>query len=148
MVNDSFLYRLIIFAIASFGGWLFTYSGISGILKTRKRKELETSRTTGRVVEHVRYQKQRRVRKRSYVSTYWRSIVEFTAWGRQYRLEGVVRDGKPAVGETVEVKYDPDDPSHFHYPGQLEGNMRFDGITIAVGVLWLILALYLTVKAL
>ena len=148
MMNNPFLYRLIIFAIASSGGWIFTYIGISGILETLKRKSRETSRARGRVVEHIRYQGRRRRRGRSYDYTYWRSLVEFTAWGRQYRLEGVVRDGKPAVGETVEIEYDPDDPSHFHYPGQLEGDMRFDGITLVAGALWLVLAFFLTMRAL
>ena len=73
-------------------------------------------------------------------------IVEFDAEGRHYRLEGVVHEGKPAVGETVELWYDPDDPTHFHLKGDLERRLRNDCITAVIGVLWAMLSVLMTLE--
>ena len=100
-MSKAMLNQLIVYAIISFGGWLFAYIGVSGIREARKRQEAENAVTTAKVVEHVKYQKRSRRRHRSYVYTYWRAVMEFDAEGRHYRLEGVVQEGKPAVGETV-----------------------------------------------
>lgn len=146
-MNKEKLNQLIIYAIISFGGWLFTYIGVSGILEARKRQEAENAVTTAKVVEHVKYQKRSRRRARSRVNTYysyWRAVLEFVAEGRHYRLEGVVQEGKPAVGETVEIWYDPNDPTHFHQEGQLERGLRNDAIVAMLGVLWGILSVFFT----
>ena len=70
-MNNSFLIRVVVYAIISLGGWLFTYMGITGIRETHVRREAETALTTGKVVEHVRYQKRSRRRGRRRVYTYW-----------------------------------------------------------------------------
>ena len=101
------------------------------------------------MVEHVKYQKRSRRRARSHVYTvytYWRAVLEFDAASRHYRLEGVVQEGKPAVGETVDIWYDPNDPTHFHQEGQLERGLRNDAIVAVLGVLWGILSVFFTMK--
>ena len=140
--------KLIVYAIISFGGWLFAYIGIAGIREARKRQEVETAITTANVVEHVKYQKRsRQVRSHVYtVYTYWRAVLEYDAEGRHYRQEGVVQEGKPAVGETVDIWYDPNDPTRFHQKGQLERGLHNDAIVAVLGVLWGILSVYLTMK--
>ncbi len=146
-MNNLNLYRLIVYAIISFGGWLFAYIGISGIHESRKRQEAESAVTTAKVVEHVKYQKRsHRHRGRRQVYTYWRAVLEFDAEGRHYRLEGVVQEGKPAVGETVDIWYDPNDPTHFHQKGQPEQWIRNDAIVAVLGVLWGILSVFFTMK--
>ena len=145
-MSKAMLNRLIVYAIISFGGWLFAYIGVSGIREARKRQEAENAVTTAKVVEHVKYQKRSRRRHRSYVYTYWRAVMEFDAEGRHYRLEGVVQEGKPAVGETVEIWYDPNDPTHFHQEGQLERGLRNDVIVAILGVLWGILSVFFTME--
>lgn len=147
-VNKAILNQLIVYAIISFGGWLFAYIGIAGIREARKRQDAENAITTARVVEHVKYQKRsRQVRSHVYtVYTYWRAVLEFDAEGRHYRLEGVVQEGKPAVGETVDIWYDPKDPTHFHQEGQLERGLRNDAIVAVLGVLWGILSVFFTMK--
>lgn len=152
MIDNSVLKFLILYAAASSGGWLFIAIGISSMRDTRKREARETSHTTGQVVEHVKYRKRSRshgrrpTRPRYY--TYWRSVVAFTAEGKAFRAEGVLREGKPAVGETIDIWYDPDDPTHFHQAGQLEWYFRDDKIMIAIGVIWLLFFLFLTAKSL
>lgn len=147
-VNKAILNQLIVYAIISFGGWLFAYIGIAGIREARKRQDAENAITTARVVEHVKYQKRsRQVRSHVYtVYTYWRAVLEFDAEGRHYRLEGVVQEGKPAVGETVDIWYAPKDPTHFHQEGQLERGLRNDAIVAVLGVLWGILSVFFTMK--
>ena len=145
-MNKSILNQLIVYAIVSFAGWLFAYTGIDGIREARRRQEAETAVTTAKVVEHVRYRKRSRHRHRRYVYTYWRAVLEFDAEGRHYRLEGVVQEGKPAVGETVEIWYDPNDPTRFHQEGQLERWLRNDAIIAVLGVLWGILSVFITMK--
>ena len=148
-MNKAILNQLIVYAIISFGGWLFAYIGISGIREARKRQHAENAVATACVVEHVKYQKRSRRQARSHVNTiytYWRAVLEFDAEGRHYRLEGVVQDGKPAVGETVDLWYDPDDPTHFHQKGQLEQYFRNDVITAGIGVLWAVLSVLLTME--
>ena len=145
-MNNSHLSHVAVYAIISLGGWLFAYMGIAGIRETRRRWKAETAVTTGKVVEHVKYQKLSRRRRRRHVYTYWRGVVEFDAEGRHYRLEGVVQHGKPAVGETVELWYDPDDPTHFHQKGDLERWFHSDCITTVIGVLWAMLSVLLTME--
>ena len=147
-MNKAILNQLIVYAIISFGGWLFAYIGIAGIREARKRQDAENAITTARVVEHVKHQKRsRQVRSHVYtVYTYWRAVLEFDAEGRHYRLEGVVQEGKPAVGETVDIWYDPKDPTHFHQEGQLERGLRNDAIVAVLGVLWGILSVFFTMK--
>ena len=152
MIDNPVLKFLILYAAASSGGWLFIALGISSMRDTRKREARETSHTTGQVVDHVKYRKRsrshtRRPGRRSYY-TYWRAVVEFAAEGKTFRLEGVLQDGRPAVGETIDLWYDPDDPSHFHQSGQLERDFRNDAIVVAAGVLWAFFSIFLTVKAL
>ena len=149
VMNKAILNPLIVYAIISFGGWLFAYIGIAGIREARKRQAVENAVATASVVEHVKYQKRSRRRARSHVYTvytYWRAVLEFDAAGRHYRLEGVVQEGKPAVGETVDIWYDPNDPTHFHQEGQLERGLRNDAIVAVLGVLWGILSVYFTMK--
>ena len=148
-MSKAMLNRLIVYAIISFGGWLFACIGVSGIREARKRREAENAVTTAKVVEHVKYQKRSRRRARSCVNTYysyWRAVLEFDAEGRHYRLEGVVQEGKPAVGETVDIWYDPNDPTHFHQEGQLERWLRNDAIVTVLGVLWGILSVFFTMN--
>jgi len=148
-MNKAILNQLIVYAIISFGGWLFACIGVSGILEARKRQEAENAVTTAKVVEHVKYQKRSRRRARSHANTYytyWRAVMEFDAEGRHYRLEGIVQGGKPAVGETVEILYDPVDPTHFHQEGQLERGLRNDAIVSVLGVLWCILSVFFTME--
>ena len=152
MFENPLVKFLILYAATSFAGWLFACIGISGMRDTRKREARETSHTTGQVVEHVKYRKRsrnhaRRPRRPRYY-TYWRAVVEFTAEGKAFRAEGMLVDGKPAVGETIDIWYDPDDPTHFHQLGQLEGYIKSDALVAAAGVLWGLFAIFLTAKAL
>lgn len=149
VMNKAILNPLIVYAIISFGGWLLAYIGIAGIREARKRQAVENAVATASVVEHVKYQKRSRRRVRSHVYTvytYWRAVLEFDAAGRHYRLEGVVQEGKPAVGETVDIWYDPNDPTHFHQEGQLERGLCNDAIVAVLGVLWGILSVFFTMK--
>lgn len=146
-MSDAILNQLIVYAIISFGGWLFAWIGIAGIREARKRQKAETAVTTAKVVEHVKYQKRSRSRRhQSHVYTYWRAVLEFDAEGRHYRLEGVVQEGKPAVGEMVDIWYDPKDPTHYHQEGQLERGLRNDAIVAALGVVWGILSVFITMN--
>ena len=53
-MNKAVFSQLIIYAIISFGGWLFACIGVSGIREARKRREAENAVTTAKVVEHVK----------------------------------------------------------------------------------------------
>ena len=152
MFENPLVKFLILYAAAASPGWLFVCIGISGMRGTRKREARETTHTTGKVVEHIQYRKRARSHRRrpgwSRYYTYWRAVVEYTAEGQPFRLESVCLDGKPAVGETIDIWYDPDAPLHFHQSGQLERDFRNDAMMIAAGVLWALFAIFLTVKAL
>ena len=148
MLESPLVKFLIIYAAASAAGWLFACIGISGMRDTWKREARETCHTTGKAVEHVRYRKRSRRRRRTYYYTYWRSVVAFTAEGKAFRAEGVLIDGRPAVGETVDIWYDPDDPTHFHQAGQLERHKKSDALVTAAGILWARFSIVLAIKAL
>lgn len=149
-MNNPFLKFLFFYILVSSVGWLFAYMGISGFRETRKRRERETAAATGRVIALNQYRKRSRSSRRNHTHsyyTYWRAVVEFEANGRMYRLEAAVPDEMPAVGETVELRYDPDDPTRFHLKGVLEQSFRLDRITTALGALWIILSVFLTIKS-
>ena len=145
VIQNPYLKFLILYAVISVGGWLFVCIGISGIRQTRKRQAAETAVTTATVVDVVRYQHRRRSSKGRRISyhTYWRSVVEYEVDGRQYRLEAMRLYGKPDVGDTIDIWYNPDDPSQFHQKGQLEMFLRNDCLTAALGAAWGILSIFL-----
>lgn len=145
MIQNPCLKYLILYVAISAAGWLFAYIGISGIRETRKRQEAEIATTTATVVNVVKHQHRRRSKawKRRSNPVYWRSVVEYEVDGRQYRLEGLRWDGKPDVGDTIDIWYNPDNPSQFHQKGELERFLWNDCLTAALGAAWGILSIFL-----
>lgn len=145
MIQNPCLKYLILYVAMSAGGWLFACIGLSGIRQTRKRQAAETAVTTATVVDVVRYQHRSRSSRGRRISyhTYWRSVVEYEVDGRHYRLEGMRLNGKPDTGDTIDIWYNPDDPSQFHQKGQLEMFLRSDLCTAAIGAAWGILSVFL-----
>lgn len=110
------------FALLSLGGWICLFVGLG---KRRRRQALEEARrghATGQVVALAGRAK---------------ATVAFTAEGRLYSLEAGAEG--LAVGDSVEVRYDPDDPARFHIERDDTPGLDGRGL-VRAGVAWIAVA--------
>ena len=128
----ALLAMLGIFALAGVG---VLRIGLRGRREWRRREERERARASGTVVE---FRKERRHVRRGHSYTGCTPVVEFRAEGRDFRLDAAAstQADEFAVGDPVEVLYDPDDPTRFHIEGR-ECEEKGDGRLIRMGLIWL-----------
>ena len=115
-MTDINLFTLIFSGIWCLVGVIFTCVGI-GLRRAFLRKEERLrARATGTVTEVVR----RVSHSSDGASASWYPIVEFEADGRAISLEYDEGGGRKRFyeGQSVEVLYDPDDPSCFRLEGR------------------------------
>lgn len=134
---------LILYLVTSSLGWIWVIMGISTIRACAKTREQERARATATVVDMISEKKVSRSHRNHsrVVRTVWHPVVEFTVEGRQYRLQNpsdLLRD-EFSVGQTVDIIYDADDPTHFDFESVLEHDVRAAKCFIAVGLVWAVL---------
>ena len=130
-MNNIDLFVLLFTGIWCFVGLVFLGVGAGLRRAYYRREERLRARAEGVVTEVVR-----KVSHGSKgASVGWYPIVEFTADGRRVSLQSGVDSGRKQYyeGQTVEVLYDPDDPSVFRLEG--EDTFKLLGtIFLAVGL--------------
>ena len=137
-MDDHFLLFLVLFPLISVGGIALLWIGLSGIRKARVRAKRERARASGTVVDMVRHLSLGRGK--SLFS--WHPVVEFMVEGRTLRHESRTgyRSEQIRVGESIEILYDADAPSHFHLEKLSEWEAAGDRVTVIAGILWIIIA--------
>ncbi len=117
------------FAILSLGGWICLAVGARRRRRSQATEEAQRGRATGRVTEFVA----------ASGGGVTRPVVEFTAEGQVYRLEAPANPEGASVGDSVEVRYDPDDPARFRIESGQEINRDGRGL-VRAGVAWVVVA--------
>ena len=149
---DSTLQALIItLGVLALAGLFALIEALEDRRAWRRREETERARTTGTLVglsaKRHRHGSVRN-RNRRFVTVYY-SIVSFQVDGVEYRLESadIVPRDEYQEGQSVDLLYDPDDPTHFHLDrGDLKERSTRDAIIIAlVGLTGALAALALLV---
>ena len=149
---DSTLQALIItLGVVALAGLFALIEALGDRRAWRRREETERARTTGTLVglsaKRHRHGSVRN-RNRCFVTVYY-PIVSFQVDGVEYRLESVdiVPRNEYQEGQSVDLLYDPDDPTHFHLDrGDLKERSTRDAIIIAlVGLTGALAALALLV---
>lgn len=110
-------------------------TGLKGRREWRERVERERARTTG-VVADIRMERKHVRRGPGWTSC--TPVVEFRAEGRPYRLDATAstQPDEFAAGDSVDVLYDPDDPTRFHIEGRACEESG-DGHLIRTGLIWI-----------
>jgi len=129
---------------------IFVIAGLFGLIESLgdrskwiKREEVERNRTTGVIVgfaeERHRYRRRRSLNAH-YVTVYY-PIVRFQADGVDYKVKSasiVPRDKYPE-GQSVDLLYDPNKPTHFHLD-RGDAQERSNRGTIIFALVWLTIA--------
>ena len=130
-MNDLDLFIILFSGIWCLVGGVFLAVGIGLRRSFVRREERLRTRATGTITEVVR-----RVSHGSDgESVSWYPIVEFTADGRRVSLESDEGGGRKRFyeGQSVEVLYDPDDPTCFRLEGRSIVSL-LGRIFLAVGI--------------
>ena len=138
-MSDQLVTALVVFAVSSLVGFSVIYIAIMSILESKKRFERERARATGRIVELIpRKPRYGRLNK----NTFWCPIVSFMVDGRDCIFESrdAFYEGDFAEGDEVEIRYDADDPSHFHLERYSENDRRSNKYIMWFGIACLIVA--------
>jgi len=127
---------LVLVSIALFAvGWRLT--------ETDRFFLLHASRATGQVVAHEAFEREARK-----VTERFRLVVSFgTPSGERYRFRSVSNYGRPpyAVGETVQVRYDPAQPTRARVERRIEllaPVLIWMGGVLLLGALGVVIAVY------
>ena len=137
-MDDQLLLFLVLFPLLSAGGIALLWIGLSGARKANEQAERERTRAAGVVVDRVRHFSLGRGKP----LMGWHPVVEFRVDGKTRRHESCAGywSDQFSIGESVEILYDADDPSHFHLEEQFERQASADRVTVIVGVLWIVVA--------
>ena len=138
---DSTLQALIVtLGIVALAGLFALIEALGDRRAWRRREEAERARTMGTLVgfssKRHRHGSVRR-RNRRFVTVYY-PIVSFQVDGLEYKLESadIVPRDEYQEGQSVDLLYDSDDPTHFHLDrGGLKERSTRDAIIIAL--VWL-----------
>ena len=143
---DSTLLALIItLGILALVGLFGLIEALGDRRKWRQREYAERNRTMGVIVDFAEEQhryahRHGKVRSTHYVTVYY-PIVRFQVDGVEYKLKstGIVSRDKYQVGQPVDLRYDPNNPTHFHLDrGDMEE--RSTRGTIIFALVWLTIA--------
>ena len=142
-MNSNLLAVIITLGIFAIAGLFGLIEALGDRSKWLKREEAERTRTTGVIVgfaeERHRYRRRRSLNAH-YVTVYY-PIVRFQADSVEYELKStnIVRREKFHEGKSVDLLYDPNNPTHFHLDrGYMED--RSTRGTIIFALVWLTIA--------
>ena len=76
------------------------------------------------------------------IETYWKPMVEYNADGTLVKHESPIeyREGDFEVGETVDLFYDLNDPSHFHIEKLYEREANTARLCVKIGLVWAVVS--------
>ena len=141
-IQELEIKMLLFFAAFSFAAWILLFTGLSMRRQKRKREISETTRVTGTIVDYVSRDLNIGRKVPRHV---WIPVIEFT-YGKTYRLQyndSLDREKHP-VGESVDLLFDLNDPTHFHL--EADENYANGGVNaIRVAAVWILLAAVLSV---
>lgn len=141
-MNSTLQALIITLGIFAIAGLFALFEPLGDRSKWLKREEAERTRTTGVIVgfaeERHRYaHRHGKVRSTHYVTVYY-PIVRFQVDGVEYKLKstGIVPRDKYKIGQSVDLLYEPNNPTHFHLDrGDMEE--RSTRGTIIFALVWL-----------
>lgn len=116
-MNDTLMFVIIFSGIWILIGVIFFIIGIA-MLKSRKRKEIEcTSKTYGKVTDVVRHQSHDSDGR---YSSSWHPVFEYNIGELKFIKESLYgrSQSKYAIGQEVEVYYNPEDYNDFYIAGE------------------------------
>ena len=111
-MSDEMLY-LILFLGWSLIGFIFIGVALYAKNYQHKKEIIECSLASGKIVDSI----EKKHHSRSGTVRYYVPVIEFSANNTEYRLEnenGSRDRDKIIIGKSVDVMYDPSDPTHFH----------------------------------
>ena len=139
-MDSTLLAVIITLGIFAFAGLLGLIEALGDRRKWLRREDTERTRTTGVVLgfaeERHRYRSRRSLNVH-YVTVYY-PIVRFHADGVEYKLKStsIVPRAKFQEGQSVDLLYDPNNPTHFHLDGG-EMEERSTRGTVIFTLVWL-----------
>lgn len=142
-MNSTLLAVIITLGIFAIAGLFGLIEALGDRSKWLKREEVERSRTTGVIVgfaeERHRYRRRRSLNAH-YVTVYY-PIVRFQADGVEYELKStsIVPLDQYPEGQSVDVLYDPNNPTHFHLD-RGDAQERSSRGTVIFALVWLAIA--------
>ena len=142
-MNSTLLSVIVTLSVFALAGLFALIEALGDRRKWLSREETERTRTTGVIVgfaeERHRYRRRRSLNAH-YVTVYY-PIVRFRADAVEYKLKStsIVPRDKYQEGQTVDLLYDPNNPTHFHLDrGDVQE--RSNRGTIIFALVWLICA--------
>lgn len=139
-MNSTLQALIVTLGIVALAGLFALIEALGDRRAWRRREEAERARTTGVLVGFTEKQHRYRTgrpRITHYVTVYY-PIVSFQVDGVEYKLESadIVPRNEYLEGQSVDLLYDSDDPTHFHLDrGDLKERSTRDAIIIAL--VWL-----------
>ena len=126
---------LTVFLLWSGIGWIMLFLGLSVRRSEREQAERERTRAAGTIVAHVKHLSDDRRREAAAPVP----VVCFRAEGREIRSEAKKAPAsRYPVGREVDVLYDPDDPTRFHF--EEDKSTRAIQPLILIGLIWILIA--------
>ena len=130
---------LVIFGLGLLIGGFALYAGIDSIKYQRRKIENETERVTGTLVRIDRVLVRGPYSGGRPPVAHYKPVIRFTAGEKEYTLRyGVSMRSKDerAVGDPVDVCYDPKDPEKFHIAGdETDGRLGRKAVIIGIVII-------------
>lgn len=116
-MEDELIFIIIFSGAWSLIGIIFLIIGVA-VLKNKKRKQINcTSKIYGKVIDIVRHET---YKKNGIYSSSWYPVFEYNIGELKYIKESLYGRSQPkyAVGQSVEVYYNPEDHNEFYIKGE------------------------------
>ena len=123
-----------------FGGFAI-FAGIDSIRQQKRTEQTETEYVRGTVAAIDRIRKQNMYARGAPV-THYKPVIRFQAGEKEYTLQYGISMKSPderAVGDPVDICYDPRDPEKFHIAGD-ETNGRLGKKAVVIGIVIILIA--------
>lgn len=130
---------LLLFALFSAGGWGCAWIGVQGLRTAEAERKEHRARTTGTVTD-LEKRVSRAYRGPTHIS--WVPTVRFHVDGREIcrDYQYAFREGELSVAETVDILYDPADPTRFHLEKLHDREYESSRALIRFGAVWIAIA--------
>ncbi len=140
-MDDPLQRMILIFVLVNLPAWCFIGYALYSTVKERRRQDREYTRATGTVTELIPHEV-RTGRNGTRIEIYWKPVVEYNADGTLVKHESPIeyREGDFEVGETVDLFYDLNDPSHFHLEKHYEREAYTAKLCIKIGLVWTVVS--------
>ncbi len=142
-MDELQLKMLLFFAVASLGGWLMLWAGISTRRDCSRREQSETRSVTGTITGYTVHE---RHVYRGGTTRYFTATIEYEVFGKVYSqaYENAIDPSKNPVGTQVGLLCSETDPTRFHLSSDPVFLYR-GGKAIRVALIWILLSAALSV---